>query len=104
MAKADKPLTQKDMLDRVHTKAAITRRALAILVDEKYIDQQRGPHNALLHRLITRMSVTTMSSSCAPPCSSQIVRDDRAKPSTRARPRPRPYGTRTNTRGAVVVR
>lgn len=53
MTKAGKPLSQKDVLDRVKARANITRRALAILVDEKFIDQDRGPHNAQLHTLVT---------------------------------------------------
>lgn len=52
MAKADKPLTQNGVLDRVKGKAGITRRALAILIDEHYVEVENGPNRSKLHRLI----------------------------------------------------
>jgi hypothetical protein len=52
MAKADKPLTQNGVLDRVKGKAGITRRALAILIDEHYVEVEDGPNRSKLHRLI----------------------------------------------------
>ena len=52
MTKASKPLSQKDIIDRVKARANITRRALAILVDEKYIEERTGPHGAHLQTLV----------------------------------------------------
>jgi hypothetical protein len=52
MAKAEQPLSKTDIVDRVKARASITRRALAILVDEKYVEQHDGPRGAKLHTLV----------------------------------------------------
>jgi hypothetical protein len=52
MTKAGKPLPATGIYDRVKARANITRRALAILVDEKYIEERTGPRGARLHTLI----------------------------------------------------
>jgi Bifunctional DNA primase/polymerase, N-terminal/AAA domain len=52
MTKAYKPLPATGIYDRVKARANITRRALAILVDEKYVEETPGPRGAKLHTLI----------------------------------------------------
>ena len=52
VTKAGRPLSQKDIIDRVKARTSITRRTLAILVDEKYIQERTGPHGAHLHTLV----------------------------------------------------
>jgi len=52
LTKAGGPLTQNGILDRVKGRANITRRALAILVDEHYVEAREGPNRSKLHELV----------------------------------------------------
>jgi hypothetical protein len=51
LTKAGQPLGQNEIIDRVKGRATMTRRALAILVDEHYIDVRDGPRRSKLHTL-----------------------------------------------------
>lgn len=51
LTKADQPLTQTGIEARVTARATITRRALAVLIDEGHINVSDGPRNSKLHSL-----------------------------------------------------
>ena len=52
MTKANWPPTQNGVLDRVGGRNKIVRRALAVIIDEHYIDLQPVPNRSKLHTLI----------------------------------------------------
>lgn len=52
LKRADKPLPMKGLLARVTGKREVIERAVAALVDEGYIREEKGPHNSMLHTLV----------------------------------------------------
>ena len=53
LVKLDRPLTGKEIEDRVKGRAADIRAAVAWLQDEGYVQVEPGPRGAKLHSLIT---------------------------------------------------
>ncbi len=52
LSNAGKPLSGREIEDRVRGKAMFTRQALAALVDDGHIAVEPGPHNSKQHRLL----------------------------------------------------
>ena len=52
LAVAGRPLSGRDVEDRVNGKAATVRQALAALVDAGHVEVAPGPHNSKQHRLV----------------------------------------------------
>ena len=52
LVKAGRPLSGREITDRVSGKQQTVRQATALLVDEGFVSVERGPSNSQLHRLV----------------------------------------------------
>lgn len=55
--KAKRPLTKSEIRDRVKARAALVQSALAVLVDEGYVEEKPGPRGSTLHTLVRPYAV-----------------------------------------------
>jgi hypothetical protein len=58
LAGAGRPLSGRDVIDRVSGKQQVIRQALALLVDEGHVEVTDGPNRAKLHRLVRPFPTT----------------------------------------------